>query len=158
MLPKIDKARRVRYKGDEVYIMLKSDAKRVFPHTHFIDDYADDTIIAIIGADENKHGVCASSDGLKDSEIAIMASFDDIEGVPDTQRTWKPYKFSALHAAMASLAVTFSGITEDDHLKFQKDATKSKEDTLLEILTVAPAAYQQLDVRAAVSIFLQRLV
>jgi len=153
MLPKIPGARRIRYKGEELYIMLKGNAQRVFSKVYGLEDYTDDTIVFIVGADENKHGVCASSDRYDDDDVTIMASYDDFKAGSNTQRTWEPYWFSPLHFGMACMAVIFSGITEDDHLKAARKPGISIEAQLLDFIWAAPVAYQQLEVRAAINIY-----
>ena len=70
----------------------------------------------------------------------------------NSQITWKPYKFSSLHVALANLVVIYSGITEDDHLKY-KNKTKSKRENFIEYIKVSTDASQLLEVWAAVSIF-----
>lgn len=153
MLQKIQGARRIRYKDEELYVILKGNAQGVFPRVYGLDDHENDTIVIINGADENKHGVCASSDELQDEKIAIMASFDENQPPSGEQRTWEPYFFSPLHITLAELAVVYSGISEDDHLKFLKRTTAPKEVSFLEYVAVSTAANQHLVARAAINLF-----
>lgn len=153
MLSKIEGARRIKYKGDELYIMVKSRARIALPYIYAIEDYGDDIIVVINGGVNGADfSVCASSDMLDDS-IEIMAAYDEPSDSSDMQREWKPYNISPVHAALSSMAVTYSGLTEDDHLKFKKNEEKSAGANLLDFMKVATAAYQNLQVRAAINIF-----
>lgn len=153
MLEKIQGARRIRYKDEELYIVQKGIAQGVFPRVYGLEDYDNDTIVIINGVNENKHGVCASSDELQDGRIAVVASFDEVPLIPGKQRIWEQYFFSPLHCTIAEMAIIFSGITEDDHLKILKSTTAPKEKSFFEYLAVSTAANLHLIMRAAISLF-----
>ena len=155
MLPKLNRVRRIKYKGDELYVMLKRHAPIVLPHVNVfgIEDYEDDTIVIINAEIGLRYGVCASSDIFDDGRIRIAAAFDVETNSADTQKEWKPYNFSPLHAAMSSLAVTYSGLTEDDHLKVKKNKNKSFDDNFMDYINISAAANEQLEIRAAINIF-----
>lgn len=154
MIQKIENARRIRYKGEEMYVMVKNNANLFFSKLNFIkEDYPDDALIIINGVAESKHDIIASSDEL--NNIMLMASFDYNELIPDTQVEWMPYKFSPLLVTFADMVYIFSDLVEDDYNKFLVNAEKFSTDffsNFIEYVYVSMSVQNYLLMHIAVNI------
>ena len=128
MLKKVDGARRIRLNGEEYYVMTVRRARQVFPDCYFEDDradtadidelhYKDNTIILISGVEENKTGICASSDELEDDRAVFRALYDIVKSDGNISFAWESYTFPPIIIAISELLALGNEMLEDDHLK-----------------------------------------
>lgn len=148
MIQKIEGARRILYKDDEIYVMTAGDAKRIFPNLTDVYDYTDNTLVFINGISENMHGVCASSDDFDDDELKLFASYDG--NVP---QLWENFHFTPILVAASCSIYMYSGISEDDHLMLSKDVSIGGA-RFLEYAAVHIAASKYFHTRAAISLLI----
>lgn len=150
-LPKLDGARRIRYKGDEMYLMPHKQALRMFSDTLISGEEPNDSLVIICGGNGYKYDICATSDGLTEPDFTMKALFSENEGLPYERKICRPYHFPSLFVVMADMVLNKNEITEDDNIKYFKNVENTTKN-IFEFIFVSAAINDYLHLLALLSI------
>lgn len=151
MIPKIDGARRIRYKNDEMYLMLHRHAIQIFSDILISNEKPNDSLVIVSGGNGYKYDVCATSDGLDEPDFTMKAVFIEKDRFPYVRKIRKSYQLPFILVVMSDMILNKSDIIEDDNLIYFKNVQMTTKN-LIDYLDVSTTANDYLRLLALLSI------